>query len=131
MRARERSCMERARKLLAELGLAGLETARPHQIPYGQQRIVEVARALMVEPVLLLLDEPTAGLSFDEAALVGSLVRRLASQGITSLVVEHNVRFLSSTCHWIIALAEGRKLVEGTPDVILSHPKVHEVYFAA
>ncbi|HXG41452.1 MAG TPA: ABC transporter ATP-binding protein [Dehalococcoidia bacterium] len=130
-RSEERLCRARAIKRLAEMGLADLARVRPHSVSYGQQRLVEIARALMAEPQLLLLDEPTAGLSFEEAALVGNLVRDLARQGISSLIVEHNVRFLSSSCDWIIALAEGRKLVEGTPNVVLSHPKVHEVYFAA
>jgi ABC-type branched-subunit amino acid transport system ATPase component len=130
-RVTESRCRARALERLAELGLSDLASARPHNVPYRQQRLVEIARALMTEPLLLLLDEPTAGLSFEEAILVGRLVRGLAQRGITSLIVEHNVRFLSTTCDWIIAMAEGRKLVEGTPDVVLSHPKVHEVYFAA
>ena len=97
-------------------------------LPYGEQRVLGLGIALMTQPRLLLLDEPAAGLSPDEAKTMGRLIRTINDQGITVLLIEHNMFLVMSVSAHIIVLKQGKKLAEGTPRSIRGHPDVVEAY---
>jgi branched-chain amino acid transport system permease protein len=110
-------------------GLADLDgDALPDTLPYGDQRILQVLRAAATGATVLLLDEPAAGMSQAETARLAGLLRRLAAAGHAVLVVEHNVRFISSVSDHVTVLAEGRVLAEGTPDEVRADPAVRAAY---
>jgi branched-chain amino acid transport system ATP-binding protein len=121
---------EEARAALAEAGLAEHERARVGSLPYGLQKQIELVRALMARPRLLLLDEPAAGLN---PAETDSLRERLAAlgaeRGITVLVVEHDMHFVGALCAHVIVLNFGRRIAEGTPEQIRENALVREAYF--
>jgi branched-chain amino acid transport system ATP-binding protein len=98
------------------------------ELPYGEQRILGLGIALMTNPRLLLLDEPAAGLSPDEARTLGRLIRTINDQGITILLIEHNMPLVMSVSAHIFVLKQGKKLAEGTPRSIREHPDVVEAY---
>ena len=98
------------------------------ELPYGDQRVLGLGIALMTQPKLLLLDEPAAGLSPDEARLMGLLIRTINDQGVTVLLIEHNMSLVMSVSEHIIVLKQGKKLAEGTPRSIREHPDVVEAY---
>jgi branched-chain amino acid transport system ATP-binding protein len=98
------------------------------ELPYGDQRVLGLGIALMTQPKLLLLDEPAAGLSPEEAKLMGRLIRTINDQGITILLIEHNMSLVMSVSEHIIVLKQGKKLAQGTPRSIREHPDVVEAY---
>jgi len=98
------------------------------ELPYGEQRILGLGIALMTNPRLLLLDEPAAGLSPDEARILGRLIRTINDQGVTILLIEHNMPLVMSVSAHIIVLKQGKKLAEGTPRSIREHRDVIEAY---
>ncbi|HVF05735.1 MAG TPA: branched-chain amino acid ABC transporter ATP-binding protein/permease [Frankiaceae bacterium] len=102
--------------------------AKPAELPYGEQRILQVARAAATNATVLLLDEPAAGMSAAETARLATLLRALAGNGRAVLVVEHNVRFVSAVADRVTVLAAGRVLAEGTPDEVRADPAVREAY---
>ncbi len=124
--------LERAREhamfLLESIGAAQAAGQRCDSLPYGVKRRVEIARALALEPHLVLLDEPAAGLNEAEQVELGSRLEKLASGGIALLIIEHNMRFLLPLAHRMMCLDHGEVIARGTPDVITSHPKVIEAY---
>jgi len=126
--ARGRRAAERA---LALLSAAGLDTY-PGQVvatlPYGIQKRIEVVRALMAEPRLLLLDEPAAGLNPTETAALQALLERVSAQGVTLLVVEHDMHFVRNLCDHVVVLNFGRRIFEGTPDEVHRDPEVLTAY---
>jgi sulfate-transporting ATPase len=98
-------------------------------LPYGQRRLVGIARAVAVEPSVLLLDEPAAGLSSAESAELAGLVRGLADEwGIAVLVVEHDMAFVMGVCDQIVVLDFGRVIARGTPEEIRADPAVIAAY---
>jgi branched-chain amino acid transport system ATP-binding protein len=97
-------------------------------LPYGQQRLVAAARALASEPRLLLLDEPAAGLTEHESEGLAGVIRLIRRQGITVLLVEHNVPFVMQLVDRVIVLNFGRKIADGTPDDIRGNDAVAEAY---
>jgi len=111
----ERRLRGEAMALLARLEVASLAAVRASNLSYGDQRRLEIARALGSRPRLLLLDEPAAGMNSTEAQLLGRLVRSLLSDGLTVLLVEHNVRLVMEICDRITVLDFGRVIAEGTP----------------
>ena len=115
----------------AALAVAGLGTY-PGQVvadlPYGIQKRIEVVRALISEPKLLLLDEPAAGLNTRETEELQALLRSISERGITLLVVEHNMHFVRSLCEHIVVLNFGRKIFEGTPEAVHQDSAVLEAY---
>ena len=125
----EESMRERARTAIAALGFGGRENVPIRLLSGGQQRIVEVACALLTDPQLLMLDEPSAGMS---PAAVESLAERLRDlrdgQGRTVLLIEHNVPMVLDVCDYVYVLNFGRILAQGTPDEILAHPDVITAY---
>jgi branched-chain amino acid transport system ATP-binding protein len=120
---------EEARVELADAGLAHCEHATVGSLPYGLQKRIELVRALMAEPKLLLLDEPAAGLnSVETDALREHLMAVCKKRGITLLVVEHDMQFVDALCEHVIVLNFGRKIAEGSPEKIRENAQVREAY---
>ncbi len=128
LRADRERCLARARELLAMVGLEARADDRAGALAYGQQRMLEIARALATDPRLFMLDEPAAGLN---AAEVDFLLRRLAelrARGITVVVVEHNMDLVMNVADRVFVMDHGEYLFEGTPREVQSNPRVIEAY---
>lgn len=120
---------EYAHQLLASFQLERYEKRPAYTLPYGERKRLEIARALALRPKLLLLDEPTAGLSHQEAiALMEELHHLREKFSLTILLIEHNMRIIMGYCPRIIALSYGEIIAEGSPDEIASNPAVIEAY---
>ena len=120
---------ERARHLLAQVGLAGKEDSPAELLSYGDQRRLEIARALATEPRLLLLDEPFAGLGSGEIAALSELIRELhKNQGLTILLIEHKLREFMQLVSHVVAIDFGQVIATGSPSEIVKNPKVIEAY---
>lgn len=113
---------------LERLGISGLASVAPDELPYGTQRRVEIARALASDPKLLLLDEPIAGMSRSERDEIASVMRRLGDDGLTQLVIEHDLRTLVSICDHLFVMNFGRLIAEGPPRETAARPEVQEAY---
>ncbi len=124
----EASCRDLARSLLRRVGLAEYEEAAADAMPYGALKRLEIARALAAEPQVLLLDEPAAGLNQTEAREINVLIKQLAADGTTVILVEHNMRLVMDVSDCVLVLDHGRKLAEGTPSEISSDARVIEAY---
>jgi branched-chain amino acid transport system ATP-binding protein len=118
----------RAQRALERIGLAHLGQRLAESLPLGQQRSVQVARALCGEPRLLLLDEPASGLRGAEREALGRLLTELHEEGLTMLLVEHDVAFVSALAGRLTVMDRGRVLAEGPPDQIRRDPVVIEAY---
>ena len=127
-RAEERAIAERAWALLADVGLADHAHEPAGSLPFGQQRLLDIARSLAAEPVLLLLDEPAAGLNVEEAAALGAFIRRIRLFGATTLPVEHHMDLVMEISDEILVLNFGQALAEGTPEAIRTDPRVIQAY---
>jgi branched-chain amino acid transport system ATP-binding protein len=114
--------------LLAEAGLTELRDQTASTLPYGRQRILEIARALATNPRLVLLDEPAAGLNTGEAFELAHYLRRVRARGVTILVVEHNMAFVLGLADSVGVLDRGRKIADGTPDAIRNDEAVIAAY---
>ncbi|HHH41134.1 MAG TPA: ABC transporter ATP-binding protein [Chloroflexi bacterium] len=118
----------RAWALLERVGLQEYGAVRAGTLPIGLQRRLEIARALALDPVLLLLDESAAGLVHEEAAELADLIRSLRDDGITIILVEHNMPFAMGLCDRIVVLAHGQVIAEGPPEEVQNDPLVIEAY---
>jgi branched-chain amino acid transport system ATP-binding protein len=127
-RQQEAEVHERARELLDFVGLGAQADLDAELLPYGQQRLLEVARALASKPRLLLLDEPAAGLNTQETDALAHIIQKINRQGTTVLLIEHDVGLVTRIAHRIAVLDFGRKIAEGTPDEIKVHPEVIAAY---
>ncbi len=133
VRREERAVRERARELLAYVGLR--EDAFDQlaaQLPYGDQRRVEIARALASDPTLLLLDEPTAGMNPQESSALTAFMRQLREElRLTILLIEHDMKVVMDVSERVTVLDHGQKIAEGPPDEVRANPDVIEAYLGA
>ena len=119
---------EKAEKALVTFGLENVRDRIAQSLPYGVQRKVEMARALTAGPKLLLLDEPVAGMNHDEAHELRLLLIELCKDGLTILLIEHDMTFVMNLCHYLYVLDFGQKIAEGDPASVRTNPKVLDAY---
>jgi branched-chain amino acid transport system permease protein len=127
-REEERSARADALEQLRRVGLAERAHELAGNLPLGQQRVLEVARALAAAPLLIILDEPAAGLRHLEKATLADLLRALRREGLTILLVEHDMEFVMGLVDRIVVMDFGAKLAEGLPEAIRADPSVQEAY---
>ena len=128
IRDEERRLAADAEAIIAFVGLAHRRREIASALPYGEQRLVELAVALAAHPRLLLLDEPGAGMAAGEKDVVSELIRKIRGQGITVLLVEHDMRMVMGISDTVIVLNHGRVIAEGAPAAIQAHPDVIRAY---
>lgn len=131
LRSNARKTVFRAQsmQLLEFVGLADRAQAPAKDLPYGYQRLLEIARALAVEPEILLLDEPAAGLNPQEIGDMDRLIRKIQAEGVTVLLIEHHMDLVMEISNEITVLDYGKKIAEGDPARVQNDQKVKDAYF--
>ena len=127
-RREERATRARAQELLEFVGLGRSTEHLARNMPYGDQRRLEIARALATDPKLILLDEPTAGMNPQETKQASDLIFKIRDSGLSVVVIEHDMRFIFNLCDRVLCLVRGEALIEGTPGEVQSDPRVIEAY---
>lgn len=130
-RAEEQQVLQEAQRQLARIGLGDRSHEMAGSLPLGTQRILEIARALAADPVLLVLDEPAAGLRRKEKMALGELLRKLQGEGVTILIVEHDMDFVMKLVDRLVVMNFGSKLVEGVPAVVRADERVQAAYLGS
>jgi branched-chain amino acid transport system ATP-binding protein len=118
----------RAAEILARVGLSGSERKLAGSLPLGQMKRLEVARALAVEPKVILLDEPLAGLNHAEAAAQIETIAKVQQHGVTVVLVDHNLEQVMRNCRRLIVLNNGQVIGDGVPREVMADPVVHAAY---
>jgi branched-chain amino acid transport system ATP-binding protein len=124
----DKQTREKALSILKDLGLAEYAFETASNLPFGRQRLVEFARALAMEPQLLLLDEPAAGLNIYETKELARLILWIRDRGVTCLVVEHDMSLVMAICDDVVVLDQGQKIAEGPPRAVQRNPEVIRIY---
>ncbi len=127
-RKAERDAEEGAAALLDLVGLSHVARSSAAVLPYGQQRLLEIARALAAQPRILLLDEPAAGLNAEESERLAKTIRRIAADGTAVLLIEHDMKLVMDIADDVVVLDYGRKIAQGTPEAIKKDPAVIAAY---
>ena len=127
-RREEEATRARAQELLDFVGLGDSAESLARNMPYGDQRRLEIARALATDPKLILLDEPTAGMNPQETKQASDLIFRIRDSGLAVVVIEHDMRFIFNLCDRVLCLVRGALLIEGSPGEVQSDPRVIEAY---
>ena len=113
---------------MQQAGVADVRDVKPAELSYGAQRRVEIARAMAMQPRILLLDEPTAGMNQAERESVSELLKQLRSEKVAQLLVEHDVQMMVDTCDLLYAMNAGTLIAEGTPHSVVTDPGVQKAY---
>ena len=118
----------RAETALDRFGIAGLARVRIGELPYGEQKLVDIARVLAAEPRLILLDEPTSGTTSIERSVISSVLEDVARTDVTMVIIDHDVSFISAISDRMVVMNYGKLLAEGTPDEVLARADVIDAY---
>jgi branched-chain amino acid transport system ATP-binding protein len=127
-KAEEQAITIKAQELLDYVGIAKHANNLAKNLSYGDQRRLEIARALATEPLLLALDEPAAGMNHTETNSLEALFKKIRADGVTILLIEHDVKLVMGLCDRITVLNFGKKITEGVPEMVKNHPEVIEAY---